>query len=140
MQALLGGKINKGDVIVVRYEGPKGGPGMREMLSPTSAVVGMGLSNDVALITDGRFSGGTKGPCVGHIAPEAAIGGPLAAVKNGDIISINIPDRKLELKVSDREIKARLSKWSPPKSSITEGYLKRYAEAVTQANEGAILR
>ncbi len=140
MQALLNGKINKGEVIVVRYEGPKGGPGMREMLSPTSTVVGMGLSNDVALITDGRFSGGTRGPCIGHISPEAAVGGPLAAVKNGDIISINIPDRKLELRVSDREIKNRLSKWSPPTPSINGGYLKRYSESVTQASEGAIFK
>jgi len=140
MQALLGGKIKKGNVIVVRYEGPKGGPGMREMLSPTSTVVGMGLSNDVALITDGRFSGGTKGPCIGHISPEAAVGGPLAVVRDGDTISINIPDRKLNVKIADREIKNRLSKWSPPKPSITSGYLKRYAESVTQANEGAILK
>ena len=138
MQALLNGKIKKGDVIVIRYEGPKGGPGMREMLSPTSTVVGMGLSDDVALVTDGRFSGGTKGPCIGHISPEAAIGGPLAAVRDGDIISIDVPQRKLELKLSDREIKKRLSKWSPPKPSINEGYLKRYSESVTQANEGAV--
>lgn len=113
---------------------------MREMLSPTSSVVGMGLSNDVALITDGRFSGGTKGPCIGHISPEAIVGGPLAAVKNGDIISIDIPDRKLELKVSDREIKNRLSKWVPPSPSVNEGYLKQYIQFVTQASEGAILR
>jgi len=140
MQAIMNGRIHKGEVIVIRYEGPKGGPGMREMLSPTSSIVGMGLSNDVALITDGRFSGGTKGPCIGHISPEATIGGPLAVVKNGDIISIDIPNRKLELEVSDREIKNRLSKWKPPKPSISEGYLKRYAEAVTQANEGAVLK
>jgi dihydroxy-acid dehydratase len=140
MQAILNGKIKKGEVIVIRYEGPKGGPGMREMLSPTSSVVGMGLSNDVALITDGRFSGGTKGPCIGHISPEAAIGGPLAAVKNGDIISIDIPARKLEIKISDRETKSRLSTWSPPKPSINEGYLRKYAQFVTQANEGAILK
>lgn len=113
---------------------------MREMLSPTSTVVGMGLSNDVALITDGRFSGGTKGPCIGHISPEAAVGGPLAILKNGDIISINIPTRKLELKLSDKEIKNRLAKWSPPKPSINEGYLRRYAEFVSQANEGAIFK
>ena len=140
MQALLGGKINKGEVIVIRYEGPKGGPGMREMLSPTSTVVGMGLSNDVALITDGRFSGGTKGPCIGHISPEAAVGGPLAAVRNGDMISIDIPNRKLEVKISDREIKSRLSKWEPPEPSVKEGYLRRYAKSVTQAHEGAVLR
>lgn len=140
MQAILNRRINKGEVIVIRYEGPKGGPGMREMLSPTSSVVGMGLANDLALITDGRFSGGTKGPCIGHISPEAAVGGPLAIVKNGDAILIDIPNRKLELKVSEREIKNRLSRWSPRKPSISEGYLKRYAQSVTQASEGAILR
>ena len=140
MQAILNRSINKGEVIVIRYEGPKGGPGMREMLSPTASVVGMGLANDVALITDGRFSGGTKGPCIGHISPEAAIGGPLAVVKNGDVISIDISNRKLELKVSDKEIKKRLSKWEPPKPSINEGYLKRYARLVTQASEGAIFK
>jgi dihydroxy-acid dehydratase len=140
MQAIMNGRIHKGEVIVIRYEGPKGGPGMREMLSPTSSIVGMGLSNDVALITDGRFSGGTKGPCIGHISPEAAIGGPLAAVKEGDTISIDIPKRKLELRLSEREIKNRLSKWAPPKPSINEGYLQRYAETVTQASEGAVLR
>ncbi|MEA3305791.1 MAG: dihydroxy-acid dehydratase [Candidatus Omnitrophota bacterium] len=140
MQAILNKRIGKGDVIVIRYEGPKGGPGMREMLSPTSSIVGMGLSDDIALITDGRFSGGTKGPCIGHISPEAAVGGPLAVVRNDDVISINIPDRKLELKVSGKEIENRLSKWEPPKSSINEGYLKRYARLVTQASEGAILK
>lgn len=140
MQAILGGGIHKDEVIVIRYEGPKGGPGMREMLYPTSSVVGMGLSNDVALITDGRFSGGTKGPCIGHISPEAAVGGPLAAVEDKDIISIDIPNRKLELKVSNAKIKSRLSKWSPPKPSIDKGYLKQYAQFVSQANEGAILK
>jgi dihydroxy-acid dehydratase len=140
MQAILNKKINKGEVIVIRYEGPKGGPGMREMLSPTSSVVGMGMANDVALITDGRFSGGTKGPCIGHISPEAAVGGPLAIVKNGDAISIDIPNRKLELKLSEREIANRLSKWSPPKPPISEGYLKQYAQFVSQASEGAILK
>ena len=140
MRAILNKDINKDEVIVIRYEGPKGGPGMREMLSPTASVVGMGLANDVALVTDGRFSGGTKGPCIGHISPEAAVGGPLAAVKNGDIISIDISARKLELKLSGREIENRLSKWSPPKPSINEGYLKQYAQFVTQANEGAILK
>ena len=140
MQAILNGRIKKGEVIVIRYEGPKGGPGMREMLSPTSSVVGMGLANNVALITDGRFSGGTKGPCIGHISPEAAVGGPLAAVKDRDMISIDIPKRKLELKISEREIKNRLSKWLPPKPSIDEGYLKQYARFVTQASEGAILK
>lgn len=140
MRAIMDKKICRGDVIVIRYEGPKGGPGMREMLSPTSSVVGMGMANDVALITDGRFSGGTKGPCIGHIAPEAAVGGPIAAINEGDIISINIPERKLELKLSDKEIKTRLSKWTPRKPAINEGYLKQYAQFVTQANEGAILK
>ncbi|MBU4376959.1 MAG: dihydroxy-acid dehydratase [Candidatus Omnitrophica bacterium] len=138
MQAIMNAKIVKGDVVVIRYEGPRGGPGMREMLSPTSSIVGMGLANDVALITDGRFSGGTKGPCIGHISPEAAIGGPIAAIKDGDTILIDIPNRKLELDVNIGEIKKRLSKWTAPKPSISEGYLKRYAEAVTQANEGAV--
>jgi dihydroxy-acid dehydratase len=113
---------------------------MREMLSPTSSIVGMGLANDVALITDGRFSGGTKGPCVGHISPEAAVGGPIAAIKEGDAISIDIPGRKLELEVTAAEIKKRMAKWVAPKPSISEGYLKRYAELVTQASEGAVLR
>jgi len=138
MQAILASRIKKGDCIVIRYEGPKGGPGMREMLSPTSSVVGMGLSDDVALITDGRFSGGTKGPCIGHISPEAAIGGPLACVREGDIISIDIPKRLLEVKISDKEMNERLSKWSIRKPPINTGYLKRYAENVMQASEGAI--
>ncbi|MBN1872443.1 MAG: dihydroxy-acid dehydratase [Candidatus Omnitrophica bacterium] len=138
MSAILSSKIHKGDVIVIRYEGPRGGPGMREMLSPTSSVVGMGLSDEVALVTDGRFSGGTKGPCIGHISPEAAIGGPIAIVQNGDTISIDIPRRKLELKISEKAIKERLSKWRPRKPSIDSGYLKRYAEVVSQASDGAI--
>jgi len=140
MKAILSKTIHKGEVIVIRYEGPRGGPGMREMLSPTSSVVGMGLSNDVALITDGRFSGGTKGPCIGHIAPEAAVGGPIAAIKEEDTISIDIPARRLELKVSDNEIKSRLSRFKPPKPAISEGYLKKYARFVAQADEGAVLR
>jgi dihydroxy-acid dehydratase len=140
MQAIMAGNIKKGDCVVIRYEGPKGGPGMREMLSPTSAIVGMGLANDVALITDGRFSGGTQGPCIGHIAPEAQVGGVIAIVKDGDEISIDIPARKLELKVSDDEIKARLAKWRAPEPKETEGYLARYAKAVSSASEGAILK
>lgn len=140
MQAIMNGKIMKGDVVVIRCEGPKGGPGMREMLSPTSSIVGMGLANDVALITDGRFSGGTKGPCIGHISPEAVVGGPIAAVRNGDTIFIDIPNRKLELCVNSAEMKKRLSIRTHPKPIISEGYLKRYAEAVTQASEGAVLR
>lgn len=140
MDAILGGKIKKGDVIVIRYEGPKGGPGMREMLSPTSSIVGMGLANEVALITDGRFSGGTKGPCIGHISPEAAVGGPIAAIREGDVILIDIPGRKLELEAGAQEIKKRMAKWEPRKPSVNEGYLKRYAASVSQASEGAVFR
>jgi dihydroxy-acid dehydratase len=140
MEAILGGKIKKGDVVVIRYEGPKGGPGMREMLSPTSSIVGMGLANDVALITDGRFSGGTKGPCIGHISPEAAVGGPIAAIREGDVILIDIPGRKLELEAGVAEIKRRMAKWEPRKPSVNEGYLKRYAASVSQASEGAVVK
>lgn len=136
-EAILGNKIKKGDVIVIRYEGPKGGPGMREMLQGTSAVAGMGLSDSVALITDGRFSGGTRGPCVGHISPEAAEGGPIAVVRDGDIIEIDIPKRKLNIKLSDREIKERLRKWKKPEKKLT-GVLKRYAQLVSSADKGAI--
>ena len=137
-RSLMKGNIKKGDVIVIRYEGPKGGPGMREMLTPTSLLDGMGLDKDVALITDGRFSGGTKGAAIGHVAPEAASRGPIAAVKNGDIISINIPQYKLELKVSDAEIKKRLSKLPEFKSKIKTGYLSRYIEHVGSASKGAV--
>jgi dihydroxy-acid dehydratase len=137
-KGIMKGQIKKGDVIVIRYEGPKGGPGMREMLTPTSLLDGMGLDKDVALITDGRFSGGTKGAAIGHVAPEAASGGPIAAVKNGDIIIINIPAHKLELKVSDAEIKKRLSKVPEFKSKIKTGYLRRYIENVGSASAGAV--
>jgi dihydroxy-acid dehydratase len=137
-RSLMKGNIKKGDVIVIRYEGPKGGPGMREMLTPTSLLDGMGLDKDVALITDGRFSGGTKGAAIGHVAPEAASRGPIAAVKNGDIISINIPQYKLELKVSDAEIKKRLSKLPEFKSKIKTGYLSRYIDNVGSASTGAV--
>jgi dihydroxy-acid dehydratase len=137
-KGIMKGEIKKGDVIVIRYEGPKGGPGMREMLTPTSLLDGMGLDKDVALITDGRFSGGTKGAAIGHVAPEAASRGPIAAVKNGDIISINIPKYKLELKVSDAEIKKRLSKLPEFKSKIKTGYLSRYIEHVGSASTGAV--
>ena len=140
MQTIMAGKVRKGDCIVIRYEGPKGGPGMREMLSPTSAIVGMGLADDVALITDGRFSGGTQGPCIGHISPEAQIGGVIAIVQDGDEISIDIPARKLELKVSDAEIKERLSKWRAPELKEKEGYLARYAKVVSSASLGAVLQ
>jgi len=125
---------------VIRYEGPKGGPGMREMLSPTSAIAGMGLSESVALITDGRFSGGTRGPCIGHISPEAMEGGPLAIVKNGDIIRIDIPGRSLNAALPDKEIKQRLLKWKKPAPKITKGYLARYARFVSSADEGAIMK
>ena len=139
MKAVLNGKIKKGRVVVIRYEGPAGGPGMREMLSPTSAIVGMGLADDVALITDGRFSGGTRGPCIGHISPEAYSGGPIAAVVNGDTIKIDIPKRKLELVIGEEELRVRLSKIKNPKPKITEGYLSRYARMVSSADKGAIL-
>jgi dihydroxy-acid dehydratase len=137
-RGIMNGDIKKGDVIVIRYEGPKGGPGMREMLTPTSLLSGMALDKDVALITDGRFSGGTKGAAIGHVAPEAASRGPIAAVKDGDIISINIPKCKLELKVSDAEIKKRLSKLPDYEPKIKSGYLKRYIEKVGSASEGAV--
>jgi len=139
MKAILDGKIKKGDVIVIRYEGPSGGPGMREMLSPTSAITGMGLNESVALITDGRFSGGTRGPCIGHVSPEAAKGGPLAIVKDGDKINIDIPKRKLELLISKEEMKKRLKSWKPPKPKIDRGYLKRYSVMVSSADKGAIM-
>ena len=140
MAAIMAGKIKKGDCVVIRYEGPKGGPGMREMLSPTAAIVGMGLADDVALITDGRFSGGTQGPCIGHISPEAQVGGVIAVVHEGDEIQIDIPARKIELLVSDDEIKKRLSMWRAPEPKEKEGYLARYAKVVSSASEGAILK
>jgi len=139
MKAILGGKIKAGDVVVIRYEGPKGGPGMREMLSPTAAIAGMGLSESVALITDGRFSGGTRGPCIGHISPEAMEGGPLALVREGDMISVDIPRRSLALQVSAAELKRRRSTWRPPKPKIRKGYLARYARQVTSAASGAVM-
>ncbi|MBL7068421.1 MAG: dihydroxy-acid dehydratase [Candidatus Omnitrophica bacterium] len=138
MKSILAGRIKKGDIIVIRYEGPKGGPGMREMLSPTSSVIGMGMGEEVALITDGRFSGGTRGPCIGHIAPEAQMGGPLAIVKDGDEISIDIPKKKLNLNVSQREIQNRFAQWVPPQPKVKKGYLARYARFVTSASRGAV--
>ena len=137
--AIKGGKIVEGDVVVIRYEGPKGGPGMREMLNPTSAIAGMGLGSSVALITDGRFSGASRGASIGHVSPEAAVGGPIALVEEGDIISINIPELKLEIKVSDEEMQARKTKWQPREPKVTTGYLARYAAMVTSGNRGAIL-
>ncbi|MCM8799196.1 MAG: dihydroxy-acid dehydratase [Candidatus Omnitrophica bacterium] len=139
MKAILGNRINKGTCIVIRYEGPSGGPGMREMLAPTSAIVGLGLAEDVALITDGRFSGGTKGPCIGHVSPEASKGGPIAILKDGDIIEINIPKRKLEVKLSKEEIQKRLKNWKPFPPKVKTGYLARYSKLVSSADKGAIL-
>ncbi len=137
-KVIMDGGINEGDVIVIRYEGPMGGPGMREMLTPTSAIAGMKLDHCVALITDGRFSGGTKGASIGHVSPEAAHGGPIAAVEEGDMISIDIPTKKISLELSDDEIKARLAKWEKPAPKITKGYMARYAKQVSSASEGAI--
>lgn len=137
--AIKGGKIVAGDVVVIRYEGPKGGPGMREMLNPTSAIAGMGLGSSVALITDGRFSGASRGASIGHVSPEAAVGGPIALVEEGDIIKINIPENKLELDVSDEELAKRRAAWQPREPKITTGYLARYAAMVTSGNRGAIL-
>ena len=139
IEAIKGGKIVAGDVVVIRYEGPKGGPGMREMLNPTSAIAGMGLGSSVALITDGRFSGASRGASIGHVSPEAAVGGPIALVEEGDIIKINIPELKMELAVSDEELEARKAKWQPKEPKITTGYLARYASMVTSGNRGAIL-
>ena len=139
IEAILGGKILAGDVVVIRYEGPKGGPGMREMLSPTSAIAGMGLGSSVALITDGRFSGASRGASIGHVSPEAAVGGPIALVKEGDIIRIDIPACTLDLLVSDEELAARKAEWKPRKPKITTGYLARYAALVTSGNRGAVL-
>jgi len=140
MEAILKGKVKPGHIVVVRYEGPKGGPGMREMLSPTSAIVGMGLDKDVALITDGRFSGGSRGAAIGHVSPEAAEGGLIALVKNGDRISINIPKKKLILLVSEEEIKKRKKNWKQPKPKIKFGYAARYAQMVTSAGTGAVFK
>ncbi|MFN3481132.1 MAG: dihydroxy-acid dehydratase [Thermodesulfovibrionales bacterium] len=140
MKAILAGEIKAGDVVVIRYEGPKGGPGMREMLSPTATIAGMGLSESVALVTDGRFSGGTRGPCIGHISPEAMEGGTIAIVKNGDRIRIDIPERKIELLLSDEEIQKRLKEWKAPAPKIKMGYLARYAKMVTSAATGAVMR
>ncbi|MGO8988125.1 MAG: dihydroxy-acid dehydratase [bacterium] len=138
IKVILDRKIKKGEVLVIRYEGPKGGPGMREMLGPTSAMVGVGRDRDVALLTDGRFSGGTRGAAIGHISPEAALGGPIGVVRNGDQIEIDIPGKRLNLLISNEELKERLSKWKAPKKKL-KGYLKRYARLVTSANTGATL-
>jgi len=140
MVAIMKRKIRKGEILVIRYEGPKGGPGMREMLSPTSAIAGIGLDKEVALLTDGRFSGGTRGAAIGHISPEAAEGGPIAIVHNGDLIEINIPKRELNLKLTAEEIKKRLSLWKAHQPKIKEGYLARYSKQVSSANTGAVLK
>ena len=137
--AIKGGKIVEGDVVVIRYEGPKGGPGMREMLNPTSAIAGMGLGSSVALITDGRFSGASRGASIGHVSPEAAVGGPIALIEEGDIIQINIPELTLNAKVSEEEFAKRREKWQPKEPKVTTGYLARYAKMVTSGNRGAIL-
>ena len=139
IEAIKSGRIVAGDVVVIRYEGPKGGPGMREMLNPTSAIAGMGLGSSVALITDGRFSGASRGASIGHVSPEAAVGGPMALVEEGDIISIDIPGLKLDIKVSEEEMAARRAKWQPRQPKVTTGYLARYEKMVTSGNRGAIL-
>ena len=138
--AIRGGKIVEGDVVVIRYEGPKGGPGMREMLNPTSAIAGMGLGSSVSLITDGRFSGASRGASIGHISPEAAVGGPIALIEEGDIIAIDIPANTINVKVSDEELAARREKWTPREPKVKTGYLARYASMVTSADKGAILK
>lgn len=139
IDAIKDGKIVAGDVVVIRYEGPKGGPGMREMLNPTSAIAGMGLGSSVALITDGRFSGASRGASIGHVSPEAAVGGPIALVEEGDIIKIDIPNLKLELDVPEEELTKRREAWQPREPKVTTGYLARYAAMVTSGNRGAIL-
>ena len=138
-EAILSGKIKEGDVVVIRYEGPKGGPGMREMLNPTSQIAGMGLGSSVALITDGRFSGASRGASIGHVSPEAAVGGPIALIEEGDMIQIDIPNNSLNVKVSDEEMTARKEKWQPKQPKVTTGYLARYASMVTSGDRGAVL-
>ena len=140
MNAILGKEIQKGDVVVIRYEGPRGGPGMREMLSPTAAIAGMGLSESVALITDGRFSGATRGPCIGHVSPEAAVGGPIGLLKDGDIIEIDVPKRRLNVKLSDEELVKRAKFWIPKEPNVKSGYLVRYSQVVEPAHKGCILK
>ena len=139
IKAIKGGDIVPGEVVVIRYEGPKGGPGMREMLNPTSAIAGMGLGDSVALITDGRFSGASRGASIGHVSPEAAVGGPIALIEEGDIIKIDIPNNSLNVDVTDEELAKRKEKWQPREPKITDGYLRRYAALVTSGNRGAVL-
>jgi dihydroxy-acid dehydratase len=137
---ILDGKVKSGDVVVIRYEGPKGGPGMQEMLAPTANIMGMGLGSSVALVTDGRFSGGTRGACVGHVSPEAAAGGSIALLEQGDMITINIPENKLEVELNNNELIKRKKKWNPPPPKFRKGWLARYTQMVTSANTGAILK
>ncbi len=139
MKAIMESQVKSGMVAVIRYEGPRGGPGMREMLAPTAALIGMGLGESVALITDGRFSGGTQGPCIGHVAPEAMVGGPIALIEDGDEIAIDIPQRRLDLNVPEKILAERRAKWTPPEPRIKEGMLARYAKCVTSADKGAVL-
>jgi len=139
-ECLLGGRVHPGDVLVVRYEGPHGGPGMRELSLPAAILVGMGLADSVAMVTDGRFSGATRGPCVGHVCPEAALGGPLAALRDGDVIEIDIPNRVLNVRLSNDELRARLDEWVPPSKEIPPGFLRLYADRVGPASQGAVLR
>jgi dihydroxy-acid dehydratase len=138
-ECLLGGRVQPGDVLVVRYEGPRGGPGMRELSLPAAILVGMGLGDSVAMVTDGRFSGATRGPCVGHVCPEAALGGPLAALRDGDVIEIDIPNRVLCARLSDAELRDRLVDWTPPSREIPPGFLRLYADRVGPASQGAVL-
>jgi dihydroxy-acid dehydratase len=140
MKGIVNGEVKAGDVVIIRYEGPKGGPGMRETLAPTSAIAGAGLSESVALITDGRFSGGTRGPCIGHVSPEAAVGGPIALVRTGDKIRIDIPGRKVDLLVDPAELKERQKSWKQPRPKFTGGVLARYMNSVTSASKGGVLR
>ena len=139
IEAIYAGKIVKGDVVVILYEGPKGGPGMREMLSPTSAICGMGLDKDVALITDGRFSGATRGAAIGHVSPDAVEGGPIAFVRNGDIISIDIDNCQINLNVSEEEMAKRRENWKPNEPKVKTGYLRRYSKLVSSAIQGAVM-
>ena len=139
MAGIVNGEVKAGDVVVIRYEGPKGGPGMREMLAPTSAIAGVGLSKSVALVTDGRFSGGTRGPCIGHVAPEAAVGGPIGLVKNGDIILIDIPSRRIDLQVDENVLTKRRESWVSPEPKVKYGVLDRYRKSVTSASKGGVL-
>ena len=138
-EGIVGGQVKAGDVVVIRYEGPRGGPGMQEMLAPTSAIKGVGLGDRCALITDGRFSGGTAGACIGHVSPEAAEGGPIALLQPGDQVHIDIPGQLLEVQCSDEELARRRQQWQPPTPRFTRGWLARYAKAVTSANTGAVL-